>query len=144
MQKLGNTIFIEGKMENNNDLFLKLLNGANELSRKLLSDNGDFYPLFFYYKKDKAVSSTIYDENFSIKNVDEFLTQISKEYNVDTYVFIVNDIENSAFLVSAMLNNLNFTEMYIGYKFYNNQFVFSQELLTFDELLIWQNTELKK
>jgi hypothetical protein len=126
-------------MESDNDLFLKLLIGADDLSRKLYLENGNFYPLLFYFKEDKIISSTIFDESFDLDNIDEFLKQSFKD--IDTYVLVINDVDKSAFLFISMLKRVRFEDMFIGYKNIDNQSIFSKELLTIDELLDWQKSD---
>lgn len=126
-------------MESDNDLLLKLLTGADDLSRKLYLENGNFYPLLFYFKEDKIISSTAFDENFDLDHIDEFLKQSLKD--IDTYLLAVNDVDKSAFLLTSMLKGVRFEDMFIGYKNIDNQCIFSKELLTIDELLVWQKTE---
>jgi hypothetical protein len=113
----------------------KLLNSISALSKKLIIEEGSFFPLIHYYLNNEIISTTVFND----KTENDYLFIINNfivEKQLFDYSISLNDIENKAIKIEICIDNKKYDFVYIGYHKLNEGFLFSK-LLNFNELKEW-------
>lgn len=116
-------------MNNQNNSTDSMIISAVSLAMRLLYEEGDFYPILYYFDHEVVISSTI-DEKLRFEKLEKLVNNLAKNNGFYDYVFIFNVPEENRFFIRIIMGGITYSFRIIDYSFRDDKINFSEMYTT--------------